>query len=368
MRIFTKKGKPTHEERKMKSELEKVFIEKGISEGQYEPANTSGELKSLYNRYVPTDAVIESETINPKKETIDSEEVIDSTDDKESKEETVKDNSIIEQHKKFIDPLLRAEKKVRDYVLDNDMSSIPDGQLKNIEDTSQETIAEPKTYNDSFGIPNTDSKNNDKNTGIGNSETKKEKEPKSPPLNPAWEDTSVSKKNKSTKKMAKWIVEIFCTFAEKGMILFGTKDINNTKLAEYASTQEIELGLILDDIGGGVQGSVRQFFENTCLQIEQVAKFSDEERQEISDALYEVLLEKGIAPNASQNLAIVMIGTLGVKVFSVYMLVKPVNSILEQLRAMNKSNSETEEAEIVEEVETEEIKPKSKRKYNKKKL
>ena len=50
MRIFTKKGKPTNEEREMKSKLEKAFKAKGITESEFQPASTSSELKALFNK------------------------------------------------------------------------------------------------------------------------------------------------------------------------------------------------------------------------------------------------------------------------------------------------------------------------------
>jgi hypothetical protein len=365
MRIFIKKGKPTFEEKKMKLAVEKALKEKGISESQIQPASTFQELKALYNRHVPEDAVIESESKSKqpnlweeKEESSYSKDVSEDTEDfkKQDSKEDDKESDLDLDKKEFIDPFNRAEKKVRDYVLENEFSPNQEPQQ-----SSQEPIAEPTSFHDAFGIPDPSKSNEESKGTFGSSPSsagsEKKKEEKTPPINPAWEEMSNSKKNKSTKQMAKWLVEIFCAFAEKGLILFGTKDINNTKLAEYASTQEIELGLILDDIGGGVQGSVRTFFERTCAQIEEVAQFSIEEKAEISSALYEVLLEKGIAPNASQNLAIVLIGTVGVKVFSVYMLVKPVNSIIEQLREMRKAQLQEQIIEDeVPEVPTEEVK------------
>lgn len=381
MRIFTKKGKPTNAERVMKTKIETALKEKGITESQFQPANTSAELKALYNKYVPDEAEILGETKNKPTPAANMKDELLTNDDSNfiaasqegmTEEEFNKTkNSPLEadSHKKFIDPFLRSNPNIRDYVTEENPVSIPDPDRQDAGNNGSESISEPKSYKDAFGIPNADAPNNAAgNTGAGQTPPKP-KEPKAQPINPAWEDMSNSKKNKSTKRMSKWLVEIFCAFAEKGLTLWGTKDINNTKLAEYAITQEIELGIILDDIGNGVQGSVKQFFQNTALQIEQIAQFSIDEKAEISDALYEFLLEKGIAPNPTQNLAIVLIGTVGVKIFAVYMLVKPVNSVLEQLRAMKNpppeegQEQETQEAEVIDDkAESEKPKKKSRKK------
>ncbi len=380
MRIYIKKGKPNNEERTLKSKIEKALKEKGISESEFQPATTFDELKALHNKYVPDEAEILSETKNKptpasnmKEEELvnDDSNLIDASKEGMTEEEFNKSKeSPIDSHKKFIDPFLRSNPNIRDYVTEETPISMPEQERQENNMNGSQSISEPTSYKDAFGIPNSDTTNNEKGNVGTEAKSDKPKEPKAQPINPAWDEMSGAKKNKSTKRMAKWVVEIFCAFAEKGMILFGTKDINNTKLAEYAITQEIELGIILDDIGNGTSGSVKKFFENTAIQIEQAAQFSIDEKAEIADALYEFLLEKGIAPNPTQNLAIVLIGTVGVKLFAVYMLVKPVNSVLEQLRAMkNPMNEEpsqaVQETETIETIETEEVKPK--RKYKKKK-
>ncbi len=69
---------------------------------------------------------------------------------------------------------------------------------------------------------------------------------------------------------------------------------------------------------------------------------------ELTDALFEVLIEKGIAPTPMQNLALVSLQIVGAKVITALGLSAMTNSILAGLKENHKQNMENETEEEAE--------------------
>ena len=92
---------------------------------------------------------------------------------------------------------------------------------------------------------------------------------------------------------------------------------------------------ILVTLENGQDATVKRFFQQQCLAAEELAKFDEEEKKDMSEALAAVLLEKGIAPTATQELMIVVGGVLVKKGAILLSLKSQTNSLLNQLRAMS---------------------------------
>jgi hypothetical protein len=155
---------------------------------------------------------------------------------------------------------------------------------------------------------------------------------------------SSAKKRKSTKKFAKYIVETVCMLSEKGFVWYANKDINEAKLVEYELKGEMDLSLLLD-MPDGQKVTVKQFFQMQCLQAEQLAVIPQEEKEDLADALAEVLLEKGIAPTPTQELLLIAGKVFGGQVITLLTVKSSTNSVLAQLRAMKQAELSTEEIE-----------------------
>jgi hypothetical protein len=149
---------------------------------------------------------------------------------------------------------------------------------------------------------------------------------------------SNAKKRRSTKKLAQMIVQGACILAEKGCIWWTTKDITEDKLVQYEleNTMDLQILLTLDE---GQQITVREWFGSKVVQANTLFKVSDQDKEDLIDSLFEVLLEKGIAPTPMQELMINAVKTfvldMGLKAFAMRMEIK---SVLTQLVAMKEKD------------------------------
>jgi hypothetical protein len=149
---------------------------------------------------------------------------------------------------------------------------------------------------------------------------------------------SSGKKRRSTKKFATYIVETVCMLAEKGFVWYANKDINESKLAEYEMTGEMNLSLLVT-LEDGQEATVKQFFQGQTMRAEQLAKIDPEEKKDLAEVLAEVLLEKGIAPTSSQELILIGFKIFGAQAISLLSLKSQTNALLGQLREMNSGNA-----------------------------
>jgi hypothetical protein len=245
----------------------------------------------------------------------------------------------------FIDPFNREEPTTYDYTLEGGLSK------DNVNPDGRTDFAEPMSFDEAFVIPDDSDDEGEvqqptsggkTNQGKTNTPPPRQKREKQEPFNPSFDDMSGSKKKKSTKKFAKYIVEAVCALAEKGFVWYANKDINDSKLAEYEMNGEMDLSLLVT-LADGQEATIKQFFQGQCFAAEELAKFEDEEKADMTEALTEVFMEKGIAPTATQELMIVVGGVLVKKGAMLFALKSQTNSLLDQLRVRNEGNARTYE-------------------------
>jgi hypothetical protein len=307
--------------------LKKVISEKMANEPEFQfaPANTYEELQRLHSEYC-TEAIefeeVKGENKPPKKDT--EQEIEDKIADlnKGDEDEALKD---------FIDPFdpfNRQEPKVRDYVLDDEWD-----ENKN-KDTGKKSFAEPTSRDDSFQIPSgEDSKDLPEKRG------KAEKEKKEP-INPAFDEMDGAKKRKNTKMFARFIVEGVCSLAEHGFVWYANRDINEAKLVEYEINNEMDLNILIT-LDANQQATVKDWFGSMCVESTTLAKIDQDSRDELSQALTDVLLEKGIAPTPTQMLLMVAGKVFLIdKGLALLQLKMKTNSVLDQLRIMHMNNQQ----------------------------
>jgi hypothetical protein len=353
------KGALNYKDKKMADSL-RAAIQKKIEQDpsfakQFVPASTREELRLLHNEYCTEDAVITEEYVNPKKEQGESsfsEEKKDVSGDSKNPADdyegvNVKTDSsgqmnFIDEFDDEIedsfeaDPLKTGNRIKRDYVIDD---GYVENAIKEGSDEGRTDFGEPTSAQQAFEIK--------KPIDTGSPFTTDEKgqaKKKEEPFNPSFNDMDNGKKRKQTTRMAKTIVKAVCTLAERGFVWYATKDINEGKLAEYQMTGEIDLNILLT-LEGNQKATVQTFFQNMCVQAEQLAKIDKESQEELGDALAEVLLEKGIAPTPMQNLILVSVQVfvLG-KGLQLMAHKAQTSSVLNQLRAMQQGGTENQYA------------------------
>lgn len=295
--------------------------------------NVEGEVVSFEETKAPkaapkspkrVDAVAE-ETVNTQKnmEVPSEPNVNDDTDLNEvvdDGEETIKEQT---------DPLNREEPIAREYVIKD---GFEDASKKTQPTNTNNTFDEPKSFKDSFGTPDNDIEGDPKKPTGGAGNTPKAKPD---PINPSFNDGN-SKKKKRGKKFAKYIVEGVCFLLRKGVIWFATKDITEAKLLEYQLGGEIAPSVLdlLTELEDGQEATIKQFFTIQIVKANDIHEYTQDEKDDLADALEEFLEEKGITPNATQNLITVSLAVLGKPVMDGVVLWGQNKGVLAQLKEM----------------------------------
>jgi hypothetical protein len=343
MKLYNKKGKRNYKEVRLIKELEQE-LQKRIDKGEhsivhnFQPADTFEELQSLHAQYTSTDV--------PFEEVKQTKETKLNADNMSTKDEPIIDKSddLMDDDNSFIDPFNRQEPTTYDYTNDGGFSK--ESTPKN---TGQTDFAEPMSFDEAFELPSEGDDDEPVENDAKGSNKKEKPEPrqsksqnkKEDPWNPSFDGMSSGDQKKSTKKFAKYIVEAVCALAEKGFVWYANKDINDAKLTEYELNGEMNLSILVT-LENGQDATVKRFFQQQCLAAEELAKFEDEEKKDMAEALAAVLLEKGIAPTATQELMIVVGGVLVKKGAILLSLKSQTNSLLNQLRAMNTTQPQYE--------------------------
>ena len=344
IKVYAKRGKPNYKEKRLVAELQQAIEKRRLSDPEiterFRPANTFEELQGLHRMYASED--VEYTEINNNKEMAKKNNVeVDEELEKATEGTPNFDFGDEDESTSFIDPFNREEPIVRDYVTEGGIS----------EDTGKERgpvrteFDEPVSWEEAFELPSDeempDSK--DKNNGGGKQQRPPKREkPSQESFNPDFDDMPNKSKKQSTKKFAKYIVEAVCAIAEKGFVWFANKDINEAKLTEYELNGEIDTSLLLT-LEDGQEATVRQFFQQQCLAAEQLAKFEDEEKRDMAEALSELFMEKGIAPTKTQEFLIVLGGVVVKKGAMLFAFKSQSNSVLAQLRSMNEGSQGSNE-------------------------
>lgn len=335
-----RRGRNNYKENKLVKEIEDFLKEKYKDQPEvlekFEPATNFEELKKLHETYLSED--VKFEEIKDKNNNVNKNEMIEKNDfEFEEDKDLFEDISDDDSDNSFVDPFNREEPVLYDYTLEGGMSK----DNSNQNSIPRSSFSEPVSFEEAFELPEdnpeqvTEESPNNKNVKEKR-EPKQKREPQEP-LNPSFDDMSGSKQKKSTKKFAKYIVEAVCALAEKGFVWYANKDINEAKLTEYELNGEMDLSLLVT-LDNGQEATVKQFFSQQCLAAEQLAKFEEEEKKDMSESLAEVFMEKGIAPTTTQE-ALIVIGGIFVKKGAILLSLKSqTNSLLNQLRIMNENS------------------------------
>jgi len=337
MKFYNKRGKLNYKEKRFLDAIEKEVAKRSQTDPNFgrniPTANSFEELKDLHDRLTTEDADYE---------VIDDESEIEKQHKafRDGMAETVEPKSSGNQP--FIDPFNDAEPIIRDYVMDDGFKE----DSENNQPTNQQTFDEPTSFAESFELPPTD----DERGGNGKEKPKKDKEKeKSTPVNPQFDDMSGAKKRRSTKKFAKIIVEGVSLLAEKGCIWWTTKDITEDKLVQYELEDKMDLQILLT-LDDQQQVTVREWFGMKVREADTLFKVSKEDKEDLIDSLYEVMLEKGIAPTPMQELMINAVKTfildMGLKAYAFNQQIKSVLTQLTQIREQQKMANEVESVDV----------------------
>ena len=101
---------------------------------------------------------------------------------------------------------------------------------------------------------------------------------------------------------------------------------------------DLQILLTLDD---GQQATVREWFGQKVNDAQTLFKVSETDKSDLIDSLYEVMLEKGVAPTPMQELIINAVKTfvldMGLKALG---LSAQINNVLGQLKSMKANTME----------------------------
>jgi hypothetical protein len=338
-KIYVKRGATNYKEKRLIEAIQKAIVEKG-GNVDFSPATNFEELKALHNEL----CIESADFVEVKNENGASTE--EQHKEFRTQSEKVIEKTETQSEQPFVDPFNEHEPIVRDYVTDNGFKE--EGSQQQEQKT---TFDEPNSYKESFDMPTAEDEKGGKGASNKNKEDKKEKV-KAEPLNPKFDDMDNGKKKRSTKKFAKLIVDGVCLLAEKGCIWWTTKDITDDKLAQYEleDTMDLQILLTLDD---NQQQPVAEWFRSKVKDAQTLFKVEPQDKQDLIDSLYEVMLEKGIAPTPMQELIINAVKTLILDMgLKAYQFGAQINNVLTQLKTMHQQDREisgTNEEELVEE-------------------
>jgi hypothetical protein len=342
IQVYLKKGKKNYKEVKILNRITPL-IEKQLKDNpnlKFIPARNFEELKELEMQFTATNvdyeevSQIENNYNNKnseemaKKNELD-EELVDAKNI-EQEDDFFNDNS------DFVDPFNREEPIVRDYVLggnrlDTEAVSIDEGPKRT-------SFDEPTTFSEAFEMPGESIEPKQSKNTENKEKQEEQKEPRKP-INPNFDEMSGARKKRSTKKFAKYIVEAVTMLSEKGFVWYANMDINDAKLAEYELKDVMDLSLLVN-LDDGQEVTVKQFFQIQCLKAEQLSKIPQEEKDDLADALAEVLMEKGVGPTPTQELILISLKIFGGQALTLMALKSQTNSLLTQLKVMKQQEIE----------------------------
>lgn len=339
-----------NKDRKLVRELQKAVANKAVKDAEFlntfKPATTSEELQAYHTEYCTESIEFEALDLPDDEPANKEKEISDKIDELNVGDEAPKAKS------KYSDPLNRSAPVEREYTANDGFSS---GDSIPVDANAK--FDEPSSFSEAFELPSLDEEGSEVSPNAKPGEKKKKPEYK-PPINPAFDDMTTAKKKKQSKMFAKHVVEGVCSLAELGFVWFATKDTNDTKLIEYELNGEIDLTLLLS-MEGGQEMTIKTWFQGMNLKAEQLAVIDQESKDELADALAEVLLEKGIAPTPSQTLLMVSFNVFIMDKAKALLLHKmEIGSVLKQLRSMAEQRGipeqgqqqEAQEATIVDEI------------------
>jgi hypothetical protein len=342
-KIYVKRGNLSYKERRYVEALKGYLAENpNIT---IAPAQNYKELEGLWSKYCIEDVDFSEVKNNDNNESMDTND--DNIENDEVNLETDKNLNTNEQQSSIdddddwddtgnnSDPFNRDEPIVRDYVKNG--SDFPDDKinLNNVKSSYEE----PRTQKAQMRMPgeedelppkkefNTTTNNTNKSSNLSDGNSKS--------INPKYSELSPAEQKKQSKRMAKSIVRIGCAIGSKVLEFWGTNGIKEEDINEYEK-EGLELDLQVASIFEPNQVvSVREFFAQNREMIINISQFSEEEKEELVDAITDYFVAEKIGPTPRQNLLLTIGELVGLKVISVWGIKKGVNAVVSELRERN---------------------------------
>jgi hypothetical protein len=316
IKVYTKRGNQNFREKRYIKEItEKLQSNQDLLQ-DFEPANNFEELENLHKKIMA--------------ESVEFEDLPDEVENIEV--ELPKEEKVMSDKKPFIDPFNRQEPEVREYVMKDQFAP---------EDTTADNFKnqynEPHNFSEAFDLPDdnynpppSNSKSSrPSNSGGGSSSGAFNMGGNdSPEVDPA-------RARRRSKRFAKQIVDLTCGLMEVGFVWYCSKDITEAKLAEYELTGEMDLSLLLE-MDGGQQVTVKEFFLSQLGAIQEASKIEQDDKDDLTDALTEVFMEKNIQPKPEWNLVLSAITIAGKQVVKGFAITSAIKGVMVQLKEMKK--------------------------------
>lgn len=356
-------------EEKLNAKLNEIASKDENFEFTFTPATNKEQFDRLYTQYMSENADYEDIKETKEKKSFNK----DNIDDSNKKDSNFYlDDTLPSEQTYGLDEMATKNVNTRDYVLEDGMSKSDGKKYLDFDGNKIEKdfSNEPKDWDEAFKIPEPDEKeifiDNDDNGftsttsggrssssgfkgGSTNSSSKNTSNQR--PMNPHSEDLSKGKQRRNAKRMATIAVDLLSKVSEITFVYFCNKNITHEKLIELQDEGLIDLDFLIELEQGQAQ-PIRIFFMNQRLQAEELAKLSQDDKDDIIEALTEVIMEKGIALTPLQQLGLT-VASIGVKqIISGYALSSMNKGILEY--AMNhQAGIKSEQPEIAEIPKTE---------------
>jgi hypothetical protein len=320
IKVYTKRGNQNFREKRLIKEITEKLQEQSQSNpdvfSSFEPANNFEELETLHKK-------IMAESVDyveiPKEEEIDLE---------------IKQEKVMSEKKPFVDPFNRQEPEVREYVMKDQFA--PDD---NVSSNYKSQYQEPLNFSEAFDLPDDD-------YNINQTTSKSSSRPSSSSSSGAFNmgnndsDIDPARAKRRSKRFAKQIVDLTCGLMEVGFVWYCSKDITEAKLAEYELSGEMDLSLLLE-MDGGEQVTVKEFFISQLGAIQEASKIEQDDKDDLTDALAEVFMEKNIQPKPEWNLVLSAITIAGKQVVKGFAITSQIKGVLVQLKEMKKDSPNT---------------------------
>jgi len=301
MNIYKKRGQPNHKEKLLIKKLTEYFNQHPERYVEYTPAVDFEELKKAHDYFLTEEAVVLEETKSHESDPIE---------DRQSDLFTPQE-----------DPINRDEPKIREYVLNSELS---DQKASKAHPSS--SYAEPTSFKESFEILDEDDQIREEKKGPINERPIPPKD-KTP-------DPDAKIKRKSKKKFTKYAVDAVCALAGRGIVWFATKDITEERLQELVMNDEISDASLkmLVYLDHNTQGTVKQFFNLHVTKAQDLANFTEDERDDLSDALEDWMEFKKIEINPTVQLGTILLGMIFNRAMAALQYKAETTSVLNQLR------------------------------------
>jgi hypothetical protein len=168
------------------------------------------------------------------------------------------------------------------------------------------------------------------------------------------QDLTPAQKRKSAEKTAEALLNMYCQFVP--MPFKRWSSINEGKVQKLVFENKIDLSMQLEN-----NVSVKDYIDGTNEQVEEIFKVSDETREEIKDPLVDVLLEQDLALTPTQRLMLAVGGHLVTMGFSAFQLAQNNKQALETFEKFHIQMNKQKAPVYQETIQNKKAKPRQRR-------